>query len=132
MFAIVPDKGLLKVVIAWDIETNSFGDSIKQKFGELKKILSDKYGKGETYDYLMSGSMWNKPQYWMQSLEAEERILSWFLNDGIAESDKNKLTSIALKASASTGRKGFITLGYEFEGWDEYVIERDKKEASEF
>ena len=131
-FLLVPDKGLLKVVIIWNIETNSHGDGIKQKFGELKEVLSDKYGKGKTLDRLKQGSMWDKPQYWMRSLETEERVLLWGLTDGITDSDKNKLTTIGIEASASTGRRGTVTLSYEFEGWSEYVDEKNKKEESEF
>lgn len=131
-FLIVPDKGLLKVIILWNIETNSHGDGIKQKFGELKKILSEKYGEGKTIDRLKQGSMWDKPQYWMRSLETEERTLMWGLTDSIADSDKNKLTGVFIEASASTGREGRITLSYEFEGWGEYVDKKKEKEASEF
>ena len=132
LFIFAPDKGLLKVVILWEIETNSYGDGIKKKFKELKTILSEKYGEGETYDFLKPGSIWNTPQDWMKSLQTQERYLEWYLSDGIAESEKNKLTSIALRTSGFPGTLGFVSLHYEFQGWNEHVNAREKKEASEF
>ena len=132
LFIFVPDKGLLKVGILWQIETNSYGDGIKEKFKELKTILSEKYGIGETIDYLKSGSIWNKPQYWMRSLQAKDRILIWALSDGIAGSAQNKIAAIGLSASADSGSMGFVSLSYEFQGWSEHVNARKKKAASEF
>ena len=132
LFVFVPDKGLLKVGIHWEIETNSHGDGIKEKFKELKTILSEKYGKGETFDFLKPGSIWNRPQDWMIALQAQERYLDWALADGIAESEKNKLTAIALRATADSGSMGGVSLAYEFQGWNEHLNTREKKEASEF
>ena len=132
VFFFVPGKGLLKVRIYWGIETNSYGDGIKEKFKGLKTILSEKYGEGNTYDHLKSGSIWNRPQDWMKSLQAEERYLEWYLTGGIAESEKNKLTGIALRTTAFSGSGGVVYLDYEFQGWIEHLKARKKKEASEF
>ena len=128
MFIIVPGKGLLKAGFFWNIETNAYGDAIKQKFRELKNILSEKYGTGQTIDFLKQGSIWTQPQYWMNALVDKDRMLFWYSDKGLT----NELTYVFVEAVGTTSRKGHINLGYEFQGWVEYVNARDKQDASQF
>ena len=45
-FILVPGKGLVKVAFLWKVTSNTYGDGVKEKFLELRTILSDKYGEG--------------------------------------------------------------------------------------
>ena len=128
-FILVPGKGLLKVAFLWEVTSNTYGDGVKQKFEELKKILSDKYGEGETIDYLKEDSQWKEPHFWMQTLADKERVLEWALIGGIT---KNELTGIGISTIGSTAEVAYVTLFYEFQGWTEHVDAREKQEASEF
>ncbi len=131
VFFVVPGKGLLKVFFLWDIQTNSFGDGVKTKFEELKKILSDKYGKGETHDILKPNSAWDRPEDWMDGLRSKDRLLVWFV---VAKETphqnlhKNKIETISIRTGASSPVAAFVTLSYELEGWAKHVKERDAKE----
>ena len=98
---IVPDKGLMKVTLLWMIMTNASGDEIKKKFEELRKIVSDKYGEGETTD--RGGRFWKN---WMQSLEDGEQVLHWYLGNV----DKNEIEAIAIETLASGSTK--VRAGY--------------------
>ena len=128
-FVLVPGKGLLKVAFLWRVDSNTYGDGVKEKFHELRTILSDKYGKGETVDYLKEDSQWKEPHFWMQTLADKERVLEWVLIGGIT---KNELTCIGISTIGSTAFEAYITLFYEFEGWNEHTKARDKKEAEQF
>ena len=117
-FIIVPGKGLLKVVFVWEIEADTYSDATKEKFEELKKILADKYGKGEIPDRLKS---------WINALMGKDRVLSW-----VSTNPTNEIAAIVLSAKGSATKSGNVTLSYEFRGWTEHVEEREKKEASQF
>ena len=127
-FLIAPDKGLLKVVFYWVIETNSFGDAVKSKFRELKGVLSAKYGEGETYDYLKSGSIWKRPQDWMMGLLEKERTLIWTSDNP----SKNELETILLEAIGYKTKTAELSLGYEFQGWSEHIRAEEKKKHHNF
>ena len=63
---ISPQKGLLKVrALSKDVETNDFGEALKDKFEQIKAGVSKTYGEPESYDILEAGSIWNAPQDWM-------------------------------------------------------------------
>ena len=128
-FILVPGKGLVKVAFLWKVTSNTYGDGVKEKFLELRTILSDKYGEGETVDYLKEDSLWNVPHFWMQTLADKERVLEWALIGGIT---KNELTGIGISTIGSTAEVAYVSLAYEFQGWNEHINARKKKEASEF
>ena len=59
---------------------------------------------GEKYDFLLSGSIWNRPEDWMMGLLKDERKLAWFLS--ITESNSQKLEFVALQAKAFSEEGG--------------------------
>ncbi len=97
---------------------NNFKTASKEKFEELKKILADKYGKGEIPDRLKS---------WINALMGKDRVLSW-----VSTNPTNEIAAIVLSAKGSATKSGNVTLSYEFRGWTEHAEEREKKEASQF
>lgn len=127
---ISPEKGLLKVVaLSKDIETNSFGETLKDKFDQIRTGVSKAYGEGKSFDFLQSGSIWNDPQDWMMGLLKKERNLMtyWKLN-----ASQDHITFVALEAVALSQDKGYISLGYEFEGWEQYVDKKKEKQDKVF
>jgi hypothetical protein len=123
---ISPEKGLLKVVaLSKDIETNSFGEAVKDRFEQVQAGLSKAYGQGNLYDYLKEGSIWNEPQDWMMGLLKDERTLEAFWQLNLPQ---DHITIIALKAVAISREKGYLSLGYEFEGWEQYVDSKKEKQ----
>lgn len=124
---ISPQKGLLKVIaIGKDIETSSSGSEIKSSFSDLRNALVETYGyPTKDFDFLDAGSIWSEYQDWMMGLLKHERTLAsyWKLT---VQTDKH-ITVIALEAKATSQDKGYITLGYEFEGFEQYSDELKAK-----
>jgi hypothetical protein len=116
---ISPDAGLCQIrAVGKSIDTDSFGIALKSKYEELSDSLSSIYGKAEKNDFLVSGSIWEDPKYWMMSLSKRERFLSaqW---KGTKESPlKNNLLSVSIEARADGSEKGYIFLQYNFSNND--------------
>jgi hypothetical protein len=121
-------KGLAKVsAVSKDIESNSFGGPLKEKFAETRKALESKYGKATTVvDGLLDGSIWDEPEDWMMGLANEERTLNalWEQLAGVG---------IALLAGASSSSQGNLTVQYEFTSlFASWKQEHDQKKNESF
>ena len=127
---VTPEKGLLQIIFIWSIQTNVYGDSVRQKFDELHDILTKKYGKGKKYDYLKHGSIWNRPQDWMMGLLKKDRRLIWVSD--ITGSNKQALIRVSLNVTALRRETAFLDLRYEFQGFREYLNKKKAEEASQF
>ena len=130
LVCISPQEGLLKIAMRWEIQTNRYGDKLKNKFSELLSILTDKYGTGKKKDLLKSGSIWDEQEDWMMGLKQEERVLMWMQDDF----DKNSwmLETIGLSADASSMQEGTLSLSYEFQGWTDYINKKKAQQAEGF
>lgn len=127
---ISPRTGLIRIkAVSKTIETNIYGDDVKEEFENIFQAITTAYGKGEKYDFLRSGSVWNEPQDWMMGLLKAERSLaaSWQL-----QGHESHMTGILLQAKGLSRDAGYITLDYEFEGFAEYMKEEEKKKQSVF
>jgi len=128
LVCVSPSKGFAKVrAVSHEIESNSFGGAIKEKFQETKTALAGKYGKpAQVADGLLSGSIWNEPEDWMMGLANEERLLSamWKLGGGVL---------IGLEAQASSSSEGRICVQYEFESqFATWIQEHNAKKNDSF
>jgi hypothetical protein len=130
MCLISPEKGLLKVFASTrNIETNDFGEALKDKFERIQAGISKVYGRGDSFDHLQEGSIWNEPRDWMMGLLKHERTLAtyWKLN-----TPQDHITIIVLEATALSREKGYLSLAYEFEGWEQYVDRKKEKQDKVF
>ncbi|STR58387.1 Uncharacterised protein [Klebsiella pneumoniae] len=129
---ISPTVGLCQIrALGKDIDTDSYGFTIKSRFKELMESLSSIYGKAKENDFLLAGSIWKDPRDWMMGLYKHERYLSaeW---KGTAEAPlKSKLTSVSIEARANSSDKGYIFLQYNFNNSDvcEAEVEAAKKSS---
>lgn len=74
---ISPTVGLCQIrALGKDIDTDSYGFTIKSRFKELMESLSSIYGKAKENDFLLAGSIWKDPRDWMMGLYKHERYLS--------------------------------------------------------
>jgi hypothetical protein len=124
-----PSDGLLKIhAIGLTVSTNSFGEELQNAFANICGALKAKYGapKGGIYDHLKSGSIWNEPQDWMMGLLKNERdlfaIWNWSNGDG----------GITLSVNPLSRESGYLTLDYEFSGWEKFVNSREAKQNEVF
>jgi len=128
---ISPEHGTLKVTsFGRDIQTNCFGDAIREAFIDIRDAVSKIYGNAKTYDLLYAGSIWNEPRDWMAGLLKEERVLSAYWD--LSPTRPNQITFISLIAKAPSTDECNLILGYEFDGWAEYLDSTKVKAASAF
>ena len=125
-FIVPPDIGLLRVRFIWYIQTNMFGDTLKDKFNDLHNVLAKKYGKGIKDDSLRPGSIWEDPRYWMMGLLQRERKLAWY--SLLTDNNKYNLEGVYLETEASTQREARLSLTYDFKGCEDYLKENKKEE----
>lgn len=131
--AFSPEKGLLKVTaVSKDIQTSDDGSELRQKFNSFLAALREKYGKTvKDFDFCKGNDVECRSEYFMMELKEKNRYLNSYwtnANNGLPP----HLQTIAIEAIASGINKGYITIGYEFEGWDAFVDELDKKRNSTF
>lgn len=130
LLTISPQRGLVKLsAIGTTIATTRDGDTLKDRFNEISNTLRQTYGTPlSQYDFADSGSIWNQPEYWMMGLLKHERRLTtfWKLSE-----DPKHIDMICLEAKALTTTTGYLILGYEFEGFNEYnTLKKEKADTA--
>ncbi|MDR0457657.1 MAG: hypothetical protein LBH10_01300 [Burkholderiaceae bacterium] len=135
----IGNNGLCSVkALSKTIESNSFGDGVKDAFSEISQPLVAKYGKPTfDHDFIRSGSIWDKQEDWMMGLYKEERVLNiaWVSskNKG-SEKTKNPvnlpsdIAYIELEARAYKYNKAFLVLDYLFMNNDDCVNQIKKNQ----
>lgn len=129
---ISPKAGLCQIrAVGKNIDTDSYGLALKSRFEDLSSSLSSLYGKAETTDLVLEGSIWKEPQDWMMGLNKKERFLSatW---KGTKETPlKNNIDTISIEARANSSSKGYVYLQYSFTNNDvcQAEIEGAKKSS---
>jgi hypothetical protein len=125
-----PKDGLLKIIaLGIDIRTNGFGEAVHQAFKEIRDAVSQSYGKPDIdLDYLKDGSIWKEPEDWTMGLLKDERTLACAWKMALP----NRNYGVVLEAKALSNAKGYLTLMYEFDGWNEYVDSLKKKAGAVF
>jgi hypothetical protein len=123
--------GLLKVVaVGKDISTSAEGTELRDRFSQLRGVLTEHYSSPENIDFVKgdSDSAIAEPSNFMLSLLEKERDLSsiWPPENGAKLGDG--ISGIVLEALPESLDTGFLRLSYEFDGWDDYV---DKLNAAQ-
>lgn len=129
---ISPKAGLCQIrALGKNIDTDSYGLALKSKFEELSDSLSSLYGKAETTDLLLAGSIWKEPQDWMMGLNKKERFLSATWKEAKETPLKNNIETISIEARANSHSKGYVYLQYSFKNNDvcQAEIEGAKKNS---
>lgn len=129
---ISPKAGLCQIrALGKNIDTDSYGLALKSKFEELSNSLSSLYGKAETTDLLLAGSIWKEPQDWMMGLNKKERFLSATWKGAKETPLKNNIDTISIEARANSSSKGYVYLQYSFKNDDvcQAEIEGAKKSS---
>lgn len=134
-YVIGEDTGLCKVsALSKDVQSNVFGDGIKEEFKELSDALIQKYGPATfAFDRLQRGSLWTRPEDFMMGLLREDRELSatWFRGtvQGVKNSARlpNSIDSIELQAIAASTQSANIMIAYSFNNNDACVEQMRKR-----
>jgi hypothetical protein len=106
MVMVSPTQGLMKILaFSETIKTSQYGEGIKNKFGEIQKLLTKTYGSSDnTFDVLRAGSIWEEPQHWMMGLLKKERSLETVWHP----KSTNHIVLLFLEAKASSTETGYL------------------------
>lgn len=104
--------------IGKDIQTSSYGIELKSAFEEMNEKLTKAYGKGETTDLLMTGSIWNEPNDFMMALIKKERFLMTIWSTEKGSKVDGELKRLGLVASPGGRDKGYLSIEYSFTNED--------------
>lgn len=106
-----------------EVTTDSHGTQVKSKFNNLKRRLSEKYGKPtDLNDSLKSGSIWNQPEDWVNAIKSQDRKLHAFWNK-----DEGKIELIGLSVfQPPVFQYPMIVLDYSFNNYDACEKEIEK------
>ena len=128
---ISPEHGLLKIVaVSRDIATSEYGDEIRERFEGIHTGLEKVYGEPtHAFNFLREGSIWNEPKDWMMGLLKKERTFGAYWD---IKPPREHLTLLGLEVIALSTETGYLRLAYEFEGWEQYVDERQAKKSDVF
>jgi hypothetical protein len=131
--AFSPEKGLLKITaVSKDIQTSDDGSELRQKFNAFLSALREKYGKPvKDFDFCKGNDVECGSEYFMMELKEKNRYLNSYWTNADNALPPH-LQTIEIEAIAAGINKGYIQIAYEFEGWDAFVDELDKKRNSTF
>lgn len=116
------------IAISGLIETNRYGDKIKEKFDLIEKNLISKYGPNLKYDFVKAGSYWDEPQYWMMGLSKNERVYSAFWSAEDGSTPPEGVRGISLEAMAVSSEDGGIAISYESKNFKSWRAKMQKTE----
>jgi len=100
--------------IGKDISTSSYGIELKSAFSSMSEKLSKTYGKNETTDLLMPGSIWKEPNEFIMAMIKKERFLMAIWDKEKGSKLKGNLKQIGLIAKPGGRSKGYLSLEYSF------------------
>ena len=112
---ITPNNGLSCIrALGNNIITQGLGLEVKYEFENYINKLSKTYGEARVFNQLMQGSIWNRPEDWMSSIERKERVYmaQWLEEDKL--NLPNNLNSISLGVYAYDDHNGQLVLEYYF------------------
>ena len=120
--------GLTKIVaIGKTIDADSTGSSLRSEYSQFKSALTEKYGEGNSYEYLNPGSIWDEYSDWVMSIKVGDRKhVTYWVDEN--NSFPDNIGAISLEISATGSRSGYVSLGYEFDNHERCSGEAREKE----
>jgi hypothetical protein len=115
-----PSTGVCQVIaVGRSINTNRFGDSVKEMFDKLRGQVDNVYGRSDLIDGPIVTNANLGQLDWMTELMTRRRGLqsAW---DKISGADlRDNIRQILLTASAEGSEQGYVNLQYRFSNFDE-------------
>jgi hypothetical protein len=128
---ISPNKGLLKVIaMGKTIATGDSGAEIRSAFDGIVTGVTQKYGPPfKAFDFCNGGVGCTDSEYWMLGLLQKNRNLDTYWK---SLQSPNHVLTIGINANALSLNSGYITCGFEFEGFNEYAQEKNTNQNNAF
>lgn len=110
------EKGLYCLkAISNDIQTNKYGEELKNEFANIKERISKTYGKPRIIDKLEPDYLHKDEKYWLYAIEEGGRTYAAVWQSNSKTQLKDDLTYITIYVSSkSYMNTGWITLQYDF------------------
>ena len=117
---LTPQDGLCKIVaLGKDFDNDRYGSSAREKYAELKEFLDQKYGEGQTFDFIKNGALWDSSDEWVMSIKQNERTyVTFYITDKLPQKLPDYLKGIKLEVDALSSSTSYVRLGYEFANID--------------
>lgn len=113
-----------------DIKDSGYGSIVQNKTDNIANQIKTKYGQwSDADDILLSGSIWDEPQYWMMSNLKKERFYgySWELDETINGIDEIRISGLALDTET-----GFVSTRFHTPLYDKCESAEEEKASDAF
>jgi len=114
-----PETGICKVSgIGRNYENDDYGTDVRVAYGNLRAALTAKYGNAKSFDFIVSGALWDEPREFVWSILKDERSISSYWDRDEGSNIPPNIAIIGLRVKAVSSRATYISLGYEFTNMD--------------
>lgn len=91
---------------------DAYGNALRADVDRVAQQLANRYGPGRKSDFLMSGALWDEPQYWMNALEDQVRVYGYIWERKGRTELPEDLDIVYAGAVAYGGGQGGVTVEY--------------------
>jgi hypothetical protein len=89
-----------------------FGTATRTAVDRIKDQVALRYGAPRKLDFVMQGSIWDDPQYWMNGLAANERFYSYSWEAPDASALPNDLATVYVGAMSKDSNTSAVIIEY--------------------
>jgi hypothetical protein len=119
--AFSPKDGLLKIRASGkEIQSSSDGADVKNEFDALRAGLVEKYGPGSDLQRQRSTGIWSDRQYLLMAIKQKDAMWATVWLFAVPSSQPDRLSAIAEEINATASNRGYVSVSYEFQGWNEF------------
>jgi hypothetical protein len=130
---VTPKNGLCAIrAVGKDVTTSAYGTQLRSAFEKINKSLQKKYSKGESYDFLNAGSIWDDERDFMMGMLKKERHLAYSYKEENGSTMVENVSSVFLAAGALSKQKGYVAINYSFENHEGCSAEIDAVDDDAF
>jgi hypothetical protein len=133
ILAFSPEAGLLKIrAVSLTYKTSDDGSELRQKFVTFRDALAEKYGPAEKdFDFCKGNDVECRSEFFMMTLLEKNRYLNSYWTAAKCKMPLH-IQTMSIDAIALGINKGYIEIAYEFDGWDKFVDDVNRKRNSSF
>ncbi len=112
--------------LADNMSVDAFGNSLRAEVDRIADQVKIKYGVPEKTDFLLTGSIWDEPQYWMNALDDGQRYYaySWKRPRNSLADD---LDTVYIGAAAASSSEGGVIIEFASTRLGEHEKELETK-----
>ena len=100
-------------------DVDPFGHNLCADVDRIADQLTLKYGNPKKSDFVLSGSLWDEPQYWMNALEEGTRYYCYLYSAESGANLPDDLESVYVGAMSGGNNVGAVTIEYSSPRVDE-------------